>query len=63
MKKAILLSLIIFCSACEKLQEEEIKVSLTYNHEQMRQRSIRTPIVVSKHTIDVKDYNYKHIYL
>ena len=56
------LAILILLLNCEKLEEEEIKVSLTYNHEQMRQRSIRTPIVVSKHTIDVKDYNYKHIY-
>jgi len=56
------LAILILLLNCEKLEEEEIKVSLTYNHEQMRQRSIRTPIIVSKHTIDVKDYNYKHVY-
>ena len=57
-----ILAILILLLNCEGQKEEEVKVALTYNHEQMRQRSIRTPIVVSKHTIDVKDYNYKHIY-
>tara|TARA_B100000029_G_scaffold259763_1_gene256342 strand:+ start:28 stop:936 length:909 start_codon:yes stop_codon:yes gene_type:complete len=60
--KFIVSILILLLLSCESQKEEDVKVSLTYNHEQTRQRSIRTPIVVSKHTIDVKDYNYKHIY-
>ena len=48
--------------SCEGQKEEDVKVSLTYSHEQSRQKSIRSPIVISKHTIDVADYNYKNIY-
>ena len=53
--KFIVSILILFLLSCESQKEEDVKVSLTYNHEQTRQRSIRTPIVVSKHTIEVKD--------
>ena len=48
--------------SCEGQKEEDVKVSLTYSHEQSRQKSIRSPIVISKHTIDVADYDYKNIY-
>ena len=48
--------------SCESQKEEDVKVSLTYSHEQSRQKSIRSPIVISKHTIDVADYDYKNIY-
>ena len=64
MTKIILGLLIVATSliSCEGQKEEEVKVSLTYSHEQSRQKSIRSPIVISKHTIDVADYDYKNIY-
>ena len=63
--KKIILGLLIVATSlisCESQKEEDVKVSLTYSHEQSRQKSIRSPIVISKHTIDVADYNYKNIY-
>ena len=64
MTKIILGLLIVATSliSCESQKEEDVKVSLTYSHEQSRQKSIRSPIVISKHTIDVADYDYKNIY-
>ena len=64
MTKIILGLLIVATSliSCESQKEEDVKVSLTYSHEQSRQKSIRSPIVISKHTIDVADYYYKNIY-
>ena len=64
MTKIILGLLIVAISliSCESQKEEDVKVSLTYSHEQSRQKSIRSPIVISKHTIDVADYDYKNIY-
>ena len=64
MTKIILGLLIAVTSliSCESQKEEDVKVSLTYSHEQSRQKSIRSPIVISKHTIDVADYDYKNIY-
>ena len=64
MTKIILGLLIVATSliSCESQKEEDVKVSLTYSHEQSRQKSIRSPIVISKHTIDVADYVYKNIY-
>ena len=64
MTKIILGLLIVATSliSCESQKEEDVKVSLTYSHEQSRQKSVRTPIVISKHTIDVADYDYKNIY-
>ena len=64
MTKIILGLLIAVTSliSCEGQKEEDVKVSLTYSHEQSRQKSIRSPIVISKHTIDVADYDYKNIY-
>ena len=64
MTKIILGLLIVATSliSCEGQKEEDVKVSLTYSHEQSRQKSIRSPIVISKHTIDVADYDYKNIY-
>ena len=61
----IILGLLIAATSlisCESQKEEDVKVSLTYSHEQSRQKSIRSPIVISKHTIDVADYDYKNIY-
>ena len=61
----IILGLLIVATSlisCESQKEEDVKVSLTYSHEQSRQKSIRSPIVISKHTIDVADYDYKNIY-
>ena len=61
----IILGLLIAATSlisCEGQKEEDVKVSLTYSHEQSRQKSIRSPIVISKHTIDVADYDYKNIY-
>jgi len=63
--KKIILGLLIAATSlisCESQKEEDVKVSLTYSHEQSRQKSIRSPIVISKHTIDVADYDYKNIY-
>ena len=63
--KKIILGLLIVATSlisCESQKEEDVKVSLTYSHEQSRQKSIRSPIVISKHTIDVADYDYKNIY-
>ena len=63
--KKIILGLLIAVTSlisCESQKEEDVKVSLTYSHEQSRQKSIRSPIVISKHTIDVADYDYKNIY-
>ena len=63
--KKIILGLLIAVTSlisCEGQKEEDVKVSLTYSHEQSRQKSIRSPIVISKHTIDVADYDYKNIY-
>ena len=64
MTKIILGLLIVVTSliSCESQKEEDVKVSLTYSHEQSRQKSIRSPIVISKHSIDVADYDYKNIY-
>ena len=64
MTKIILGLLIVATSliSCESQKEEDVKVSLTYSHEQSRQKSIRSPIVILKHTIDVADYDYKNIY-
>ena len=64
MTKIILGLLIVATSliSCESQKEEDVKVSLTYSHEQSRQKSIRSPIVISKHNIDVADYDYKNIY-
>ena len=64
MTKIILGLLIAVTSliSCESQKEEDVKVSLTYSHEQSRQKSIRSPIVILKHTIDVADYDYKNIY-
>ena len=46
-KKIILGLLIVGTSliSCESQKEEDVKVSLTYSHEQSRQKSIRSPIV------------------
>ena len=63
--KKIILGLLIVATSlisCESQKKEDVKVSLTYSHEQSRQKSIRSPIVISKHTIDVADYDYKNIY-
>ena len=67
MTKIILGLLIVATSliSCESQKEEDVKVSLTYSHEQSRQKNIQirtgARVMVQKHIL-IADFIQKHIY-
>ena len=69
-KKIILGLLIVAISliSCEGQKEEDIKVTLNYEHPRQQEypeanfRTGARPVVVQKHHIDLTDFIQKHIY-
>ena len=60
--------LILFLIACEGQKEEDIKVTLNYQHPKQQEypeanyRTGARPVLVQKHHIDLADFIQKHIY-
>ena len=60
--------LILFLFACESQKEEDIKVTLNYQHPKQQEypeanyRTGARPVLVQKHHIDLADFIQKHIY-
>ena len=54
--------LILFLFACEGQKEEELKVSLNYQHQETDRNFRQNSILISEHKIDVKDYLLKNSY-
>ena len=56
--------LIFFLIACESQKEEDLKVTLNYEHQQTqpRYRSGARPVLTSSHHINVRDVLEKYIY-
>ena len=56
--------LILFLIACEGQKEEDVKVTLNYEHQQSqpRYRTGARPVLTSSHHINVRDVLEKYIY-
>ena len=56
--------LIFFLIACESQKEEDVRISLNYEHKQTqpRYRSGARPVLTASHHINVRDVLEKYIY-
>ena len=68
MKRFVLLIGLLSIISCESQKEEDIKVTLNYNHPRQQEypeanfRTGARPVMVQKHHIDLKDFIRKNIY-
>ena len=62
MIKIFILAIASLFIGCLGEKEEDVKVELTYKHQEPTYRTGARPVLVAKHEIDVRDFQEKYIY-